>query len=161
MNPILPPVCLALALGLAAPAWAIHKCTGTDGKLSFQDAPCAGEGEKIEVRPATQGVLPVQPPRSADREGAFGATWQRKHHLQTQAIPQARAAMERNQRECAAGPGEATAHAGPLRRGNLPAGSQFTQELDAANAKAKAACEARTEELREQLRALEKELGGL
>mgnify|MGYP003483853416 CR=1 FL=1 len=56
---------------------------------------------------------------------------------------------------------EAVAHAGPLRRGNLPRGSQFVQEQEAASAKDKAACEARTEELRQQLKALEKELEGL
>ena len=41
-----------LALGLVLPAWAINKCTDAQGKVSFQDAPCPGEGEKIEVRPA-------------------------------------------------------------------------------------------------------------
>ena len=54
-----------------------------------------------------------------------------------------------------------SANAGPLRRGNLPQGSQFVQEQEAASAKDKAACEARSEELRQQLKALEKELEGL
>lgn len=151
----------ALALGLLNPAWAINKCTGADGKVTFQDAPCTGLGEKIEVKPSALGVLPAQPPRSAEQEGAFGVSWQRKQHLQSQAIPQARAAMERNQRECATSPDGATAHAGPLRRGNLPEGSQFTQELEAASAKGKVACEARTEELRRQLKVLQTELDGL
>ena len=35
----------ALALGLLAPAWAINKCTDAQGKVSFQDAPCAGQPE--------------------------------------------------------------------------------------------------------------------
>lgn len=153
-------VCV-LALGFLAPAWAVNKCIGADGKVSFQDAPCTGQGEKIDVRPSTQGVYPMQPPSSVQREGAFGATWQRKHQLQSQDIPQAQAAIERNQRECAAGSGDATAHAGPLRRGNLPEGSQFTQDLQAASAKEKAACEARTQELREQLKRLQTELGEL
>ena len=39
-----------------------------------------------------------------------------------------------------------------------PQDSQFVQEQDGASAKGKAACEARTEELRQQPRALEKEL---
>ena len=42
-----------------------------------------------------------------------------------------------------------------------PQGSQFVQEQEAASAKDKAACEARSEELRQQLKALEKELEGL
>lgn len=81
-------------------------------------------------------------------------------YLQTQGIPQARAAVERNQRECTAPPG-AVATAGPLRRGNLPAGNQFVQESAEKAADAKAACEERTEALREQLRVLERELAAM
>ena len=160
MNPIRIAAC-ALALGFLSPAWAINKCTGADGKVSFQDAPCVGQGEKIEVQPAMQGATPIAPPPSTGKEGAFGASWQRKHYLQNQGVPEARAAVERNQRECSAPPAEAVAHAGPLKRGNLPSGNQFPQELAAAGAKDKAACEARTQELRKQLKALEDELGNL
>ncbi|RYF51220.1 MAG: DUF4124 domain-containing protein [Comamonadaceae bacterium] len=149
----------ALVLGFVAPAWAVNKCTGADGKVSFQDAPCAGEGEKIEVRPAMQGATPIPPSPSAAKEGAFGPAWQRRHYLQNQGVPQARAAIERNQKECAAPPDEAVAQAGPLRRSTLASGSQFAQERAAAASKDKAACDARTEELRGQLRSLEAELG--
>lgn len=38
---------------LLAPAWAINKCKGADGKVVFQDVPCAGQGEKLDVRPAS------------------------------------------------------------------------------------------------------------
>lgn len=44
---------LAAVLIAASPAWAVNKCTGPDGKVAFQDAPCAGKGEKIVVRPAS------------------------------------------------------------------------------------------------------------
>ncbi|MBV7544018.1 DUF4124 domain-containing protein [Acidovorax sp. sic0104] len=160
MHPIRYAAC-ALALGFLAPAWAINKCTGADGKVSFQDAPCAGgSGEKIEVRPAMEGATPVPPSASKPQEGTFGPSWQRKHFLQNQGVPQARAAVERNQRECAAQPAEAVATAGPLRK-SIAAGNQFAQERVAAAGKDKAACDARTEELREQLRALEKELSTL
>jgi len=33
----------ALLLALAAPSWALNKCTGPDGKVSFQDAPRCAE----------------------------------------------------------------------------------------------------------------------
>ena len=151
----------ALALGFLAPAWAVNKCTGADGKVSFQDAPCVGQGETIDVRPAMQGATPIAPAPSTGKEGAFGAAWQRKHYLQNQGVPEARAAVERNQRECTAQPTEAVAHAGPLKRGNLPSGNQFAQELAAADAKHKAACEARTQELRDRLKALQDELSSL
>lgn len=50
----------ALLAGLlvCAPAWAVNKCTGADGKVSFQDAPCAGKGETLTVRPSG-GTAPV------------------------------------------------------------------------------------------------------
>lgn len=150
-----------LALGLVPPAWAVYKCTDAQGKVSFQQAPCPGEGEKIEVRPAIPAPAVAPPPAKPSAEGPFGESWRRKRYLQTQGIPQARAALERNQRECAAAPAEAVAHAGPLRRGNLPQGSQFVQDLEATRAKDKAACAARSEELRKQLNALETELAGL
>lgn len=160
MNPLRYAACI-LALGLVPPAWAVYKCTDAQGKVSFQQAPCPGEGEEIDVRPALPAPAVAPPPRNPSEEGPFGASWRRKHYLQTQGIPQARAALARNQRDCAAAPAEAVAHAGPLRRGNLPQGSQFVQGLEATRAKEKAACEARSEGLRQQLEALEKELQGL
>ncbi len=161
MNPIRCAAC-ALLLGFLAPAWAVNKCIGADGKVSFQDDPCVGQGEKIEVKPAMQGATPVPPSPSTAKEGAFGPTWQRKHYLQNQGVPQARAAVERNQQDCAAmAPDAAVAHAGPLRRSTLASGSQFAQERATAVGKDKAACEARTEELRNQLKSLEAELGKL
>jgi hypothetical protein len=161
MHPTIRYAACALALGFLAPAWAINKCTGVDGKVAFQDAPCVGgQSEKIEARPAMEGATPIAPAQSTGKEGAFGPSWQRKNYLQNQGVPQARAAVDRNQRECAAAPAEAVATAGPLRK-SIASGNQFAQELAAAAAKEKTACEARTEELREQLRALEKELGTL
>lgn len=53
-------------LAVTGPAWAVNKCTGPDGKTVFQDAPCAGKGEKIEVRPASGNVSqPVVPATTA------------------------------------------------------------------------------------------------
>lgn len=49
----------AVAIAFAAvvlmplPAAAVNKCTGPDGKLVFQDAPCLGKGETLTVRPAS------------------------------------------------------------------------------------------------------------
>lgn len=38
------------ALLLAAPAWAINKCTGADGKVVYQEVPCAGNHAAKEVK---------------------------------------------------------------------------------------------------------------
>lgn len=51
---------LAAALLAATPAWAINKCKTPEGKTVFQDAPCAGQGEKIEVRPASGHADPAK-----------------------------------------------------------------------------------------------------
>jgi len=59
-------------LALPLPAEAINKCTGADGKVSFQDAPCAGKGEKIDVRPAS-GNAPLPAPRAAEPAPAVAA----------------------------------------------------------------------------------------
>ena len=71
-----------------------------------------------------------------------------------------RAAVERNQRECKATT-EVIAQAGPLRRGTLPSGNQFAQDSADKAAQSRAACDARTQVLREQLQTLEKELAAL
>lgn len=59
-------VSVAALVSLCAPAWAMNKCTGADGKISFQDVPCPGKGEKIEVRPNSglvfQTSVPAKPP---------------------------------------------------------------------------------------------------
>lgn len=44
---------LLVGLLCANHAHAVNKCTGANGKISFQDAPCAGQGGVIKVSPAT------------------------------------------------------------------------------------------------------------
>lgn len=44
---------------LAAPAWAVNKCTGPDGKVSFQDAPCH-KGETVGQELARKQALKEQ-----------------------------------------------------------------------------------------------------
>ena len=42
---------LALTIGLiSTSSWAVNKCTGADGKVSYQEAPCAGSGQALNVR---------------------------------------------------------------------------------------------------------------
>lgn len=59
-------VVLAYAIAGAAltnPAWAINKCPQPDGSIAFQDAPCAGKGEALTIRPASgRGTSPAQSP---------------------------------------------------------------------------------------------------
>lgn len=46
-------IAAALIALTTAPAWAVNKCKGADGKTVFQDTPCMGKGETIKVRPAS------------------------------------------------------------------------------------------------------------
>lgn len=52
---------------LAAPAWAINKCSASDGKVVFQDAPCAGQGEVLNVRPASGHADPATQASAQER----------------------------------------------------------------------------------------------
>lgn len=47
---------LSAALSAAAPAWAVNKCTGLDGKITYQAAPCApaSTGEQIKLQPVPE-----------------------------------------------------------------------------------------------------------
>lgn len=52
---------LTLSLGLLmSDAWAVNKCKSPDGKIVFQDRPCAGQGEALVVRPSS-GPAPSAP----------------------------------------------------------------------------------------------------
>lgn len=53
-------LCAAL-LSTAFPGWAVNKCIGPDGKVAFQDAPCVGKGEKLDVRPASGAAITSAP----------------------------------------------------------------------------------------------------
>lgn len=78
-------VFLAAALSAAVPAWAVNKCTGPDGKVMFQDAPCPGTGitvaedlaRKKEERERTlqelpkEGRKPYQRRCRADGQGCY------------------------------------------------------------------------------------------
>ena len=54
MKPKLAWAALAAGLLVCAPAWAqVYKCRAADGRMVFQQAPCAGGGGQVDVRPAS------------------------------------------------------------------------------------------------------------
>lgn len=60
---------LGLALlALSANAWAINKCTGSDGKVSYQEAPCPSATRAQEV------AAPSGPATGADKDWRFERT---------------------------------------------------------------------------------------
>jgi hypothetical protein len=149
----------AVALGCLAPAWAINKCTGADGRVVYQDAPCAGRGETLAIEPERNVTSPIAPRAEVQKEGAFGDTWQRKNYLQSQALPQARAALAEHQRSCQQREAEI------LQRKQLPRhlaqGSAFAQDVQADVKASARECAAREESLQRQIAVLEAELNGL
>lgn len=47
-------ICVLAFFVVLKEAWAVNKCTGPDGKVSFQDAPCTdGKAEALRIRPAS------------------------------------------------------------------------------------------------------------
>lgn len=51
---------IAAAVLLCSQTWAVNKCTGADGRQVYQDAPCAGQGTKMDIRPSTGTPDPSQ-----------------------------------------------------------------------------------------------------
>lgn len=101
---------LLAALLAATQAQAINKCTAPDGSTVFQDAPCAGKGSSITVRPAS-GPAPsaaqsstTEPKQSeAQRIEAGIAKSQRERRLrdlQEREVPRAEAAIQQNITAC-------------------------------------------------------------
>lgn len=163
---------LAAALFVASPAWAINKCTGPDGKVVFQDAPCAGKGEKIEVRPASGQAPPTATPAAAmppaipaaststapaaKKEGAFGASWQRRTYLENKGIADARGAIQAHQQRCESQQRELAAKKN-LAKNNL-AGATWEQSISSEMQAAATLCDSKARDLRANLESLEKEL---
>ena len=102
---------------LCSQAWAINKCTGPDGKVSFQDAPCVGKGEALTVTPASGKAPPSQattpggsatpvpgkPQTEAQRiEAQIAASQQdrRKLELEARLVPDALNAISRQRSGC-------------------------------------------------------------
>ena len=50
MNKLATAIALVALCAGAMPAWAVNKCTGTDGKVSFQDAPCQSTSKSEKLR---------------------------------------------------------------------------------------------------------------
>lgn len=153
---------IASAVLMAMPAWAINKCKGPDGRIVFQDAPCQGQGEKIEVKPASgpgsARAAAMNPALvlSEQKEGAFGANWQRRTYLENRGITDARSALERHQHACQAQQVELSSRK-RLANNNV-AGATWEQSISTEMQAAATLCDTRSRELRAQLESMEREL---
>jgi len=111
---------IALLTIAGTPAWAIDKCTGPDGKVIFQDAPCAGRGETITVRPASgpspsraqaQGAdaasggsgnekRPLTAAQRIEQQIAASQQARRKQELEVRVVPDAEFAVAQHRMQC-------------------------------------------------------------
>ncbi len=167
----------ALLFALCAPAWAINKCTGADGKIAFQDAPCQGRGEVLSVKPASGRVGAGAAARiaapgasaplhasEAQRIDAQVVASQRERHLhdvETLFVPQAAWAIDTHRRACEQEQNDLASGQYKFRQ-NLY-GKTHAAQVASEMAAASARCETRDRELREQLAAQKSEcvaLGG-
>lgn len=57
----------AALLVVCVPASAINKCTGADGKVSFQDAPCLGGKSESTSAKSSSGIMPQNSNASANK----------------------------------------------------------------------------------------------
>ena len=164
-------ICAVMAATLlaASPAWAINKCTGPDGKVVFQDAPCAdGRGGKIDVKPASgfgsdvtsssPGASSAAAPARAsmNKEGVFGESWQRRTFLENRGVAEAKAALRNHLQRCEAKQRELAARKNSAN--NNLAGATWEQSISMEMQATATMCDSQTRELRIQVDALEKEL---
>ena len=162
-------VVFALAAVVMVPAFAIIKCVGADGKTVFQDVPGAGQGQTIDVKPASGNATATSPlPPNATlpsgaagdkKEGAFGERWQRRTYLENRGVPDARTAISSHQAQCDSQQRSLAAKKGSAT--NNLAGATWEQSISAEMQAAATACDTRARELRKQLESLEKELRDL
>lgn len=170
---------IAAALLLASlNAWAINKCTGPDGAVVFQDAPCTGQGGQINVRPAS-GHAP--PPQFAAEGGQDSSTpskpmteaqriersvkaskdGRRRKSLETYLISDLKSSLERHNRACDADIAALRRKKG-LANNNL-AGATWEESISSEMNAVALRCDSKTKDMRDRLAELKKEcaeLGG-
>ncbi len=87
---------ILLTLACITPAHAVNKCTGNDGQITFQDTPCAGKGEALNLRPASGKVPSVAMPAPG---GSAAAAQPGKPQTEAQRIEAQITASQQNRRK--------------------------------------------------------------
>ncbi|MCC2673344.1 MAG: hypothetical protein K0R58_291 [Ramlibacter sp.] len=153
---------LFLALAASGPALAVNKCTAADGRVTYQDAPCAGgKSQAVDVSPPVAGEK-VQPSSEAERiEGVIAASQRSRRalELRERLLPDAEAAVQKNQAACDTRVRELSEQRAALgqNRFNRGAAQEMTLELRSATA----SCRARDRELKANLQSLARECASL
>lgn len=106
----LSPIFALVLTVLSASAWSVNKCTGPDGATVFQDMPCAGKGEQVNIRPAAgHAASPVNTDPDTrqvteaeriEKQIADSQRGRRKQDLQERLVPNAKAMLQQHRRGC-------------------------------------------------------------
>lgn len=176
---------LGVAAGLCTTStWAINKCTAPDGKITFQDKPCVGQGEVFDARPSvvvvptaaapsastpatattatpTAIVAPTAPPKSPStppKEGIFGESWQRRTYLENRGVADAQDALFQHQKACEKKMARLRAEKLSQGRPDDLTSATYLQSLSAQMQAEATMCDIRERELLNEQQNLEKEL---
>ncbi|RYF17876.1 MAG: DUF4124 domain-containing protein [Comamonadaceae bacterium] len=160
---------------MSLPAAAINKCTGADGKVTFQDAPCSTtKSETINVRPASGQAIsprvtkpsdagaPAAPLTEAARlEGIIAASQRsrRANDLRERLLPDAERAVKDHREACEARQKELSAQQYAYQK-NLY-GKTHAAQIASEMAAAAARCDTKDRELKETVDAFIKECTSL
>lgn len=155
----------ALLWLLPGDAKAVNKCTGTDGAVVFQDAPCSGRGESLVVKPAS-GVQSDSTSKAADdyveRLNTNTAESRRQRlmrELQTLRIPGANQRLARHKAACAQE--QRNLDAQQYRYVQNLYGKTHAAQIASEKAAAETRCANRQRELEADISGLQKELAEL
>lgn len=156
---------LTIALLAASPTWAINKCTNANGKVVFQDAPCSGHGQQIEVRPASGNAPPTAAPQAATASQSAAApqkpkldssTELRRIELEQYLVKNKRDQVNGTNQDCQARLNELSQR--KRQANNNLAGAVLESSISSEMQSVSVMCESKTRQLQAELDALEREL---
>ncbi|WP_019654034.1 DUF4124 domain-containing protein [Variovorax atrisoli] len=148
-----------VAVLLAQPSWALYKCVGTGGSVSFQEAPCERAQTQTSIKPLVEAPKPsaAPPAIAAPAPGGRPSLDQQlkeaeADRLRTQAgyaVRDKTAALERHRAACDAQQREILANT--ARAKNNLAGATYAQSIATEANAAAVRCETRARELQADL----------
>ena len=153
----------AVVLAIAAPAFAINKCTGADGKIVFQDTHCMSKEEALTVKSTVgQSAAPLVDSPTAStlsvgskKERFYGAKWRRRTDLELHLIFNARRELLDHLQECQMQQAAfAEKRVGTRAKAAGTSDAPSTSEVQAAAY----LCDSRTRDLQVKLEGYEREL---
>ena len=155
-------IAIVACLAMSGQALAINKCTDARGKAVFQDAPCHGKGDKIEVRSATGTPPPAAPasapatPGAAAKPKLDSSTELRRIELETYLVKNKRDQVAGTNADCQRRLAQ-LAESKKDAANNL-AGAVYETSVSSEMQSVSVMCQSKTMQLQAELQELEREL---